>query len=196
VLKNEWDNFAPLFYSPPAAIGAYMLELGFEMILYAMIPMLIIAAADLLFTRWKYIEDLKMSKDEVKDERRMAEGDEKVKGEQRQKMMDVMGRRMMQKVPEADVVVTNPTHYAVALQYNPMESPAPVVVAKGVDGVAQNIKEIAREHNVPIREDRELARALYSSVEIGDTIPEELYRAVATLLAQIAKVRNKHQPRG
>jgi len=97
----------------------------------------------------------------------------------------------MKKVPEADVVITNPTHIAVALKYDPMQAPAPIVLAKGAGHVAEKIKEIARKHNVPIRENKPLARALYKSVEVGETIPEELYKAVAALLAQLYKYRKQ-----
>ena len=100
-------------------------------------------------------------------------------------------KRMMQEVPKADVVITNPTHIAVALKYNALEAPAPVVVAKGADRVAEKIKEIARENRIPIRENVPLARALYKSTEVGDMIPEELYKAVASVLASIWKLKPK-----
>jgi flagellar biosynthetic protein FlhB len=101
---------------------------------------------------------------------------------------------MLQNVPKADVVVTNPTHIACALRYDPLISPAPILVAKGLDHLAEKIKEIAREHKVPIRENKPLAQALYKSVEIGQTIPLELYQAVATLLAQLDKFRGRRRP--
>ena len=100
-------------------------------------------------------------------------------------------RRRMQEVPKADVIITNPTHIAVALKYNALEAPAPMVVAKGADFMAEKIKEIAREAGVPIRENKPLARALYKSVEVGDIIPEELYQAVAAILASLSKFRSK-----
>jgi flagellar biosynthetic protein FlhB len=161
------------------------------MTLYALIPMLILAFIDLKYTRWDYTENLKMTKDEVKDELKQAEGDPKVKAAVRQKMMQMSRRRMLQDVPKADVVITNPTHYAVALLYNRMEAPAPVVVAKGVDRLAEKIKEVARANQVPIRENKALARALYSQVEIGEMIPEELYKATAAILAQVWKIKGK-----
>ena len=106
-------------------------------------------------------------------------------------MMEAMSKRMLQDVPKADVVITNPTHIAVALRYNATEAPAPVVLAKGADHLAEKIKQAAREHNVPIRENVPLARALYKSAEVGDMIPEELYKAVATVLAAIWKLKPK-----
>ena len=134
-----------------------------------------------------------MTKAEVKDEMRQAFGDPVIKNKQKQKMMQFMQQRMMQSVPKADVVVTNPTHYAVALQYDPTICPAPVVLAKGVDKLALRIKDVAREHGVPIKENKLLARSLYSSVEIGEPIPEDLYKAVAAIIAEIWRLKGKIQ---
>jgi flagellar biosynthetic protein FlhB len=191
VLRAELPNMMPLFYQNASGLASYILFTSFKMIFYALIPMLIIAAVDWWYTRWDYGENLKMTKDEVKDERKQAEGDPIIKQKQRQKMLQAMARRMMKEVPKADVVITNPTHYAVALKYDPSIAPAPVVVAKGVDHLALKIKEIALENRVPIRENRPLAQALYKSVEIGDPIPTELFQAVATILAQLHKFKMK-----
>ena len=189
VLKNEFKNFLPLFYSTPEALGIYVLSSGYKMVCYALVPMLLIAIADLWYTRWKYEDDIKMTKDEVKDERRQAEGDPRIKAHQKRKMMEMMAKRMLADVPKADVVVTNPTHLAVALRYDITQAPAPQVLAKGADHLAEKIKEVAREHNIPIREDKPLAQALYKQVEIGEVIPEELYQAVAALLARLDKFK-------
>ena len=189
VIKGEMGHFSDLYYLDAWGITAYMLGMSAKMVLYALIPMLIIAAADLLYQRWQYADNLKMTKDEVKDERKQQEGDMFIKGKMRQKMMQMSARRMMQEVPKADVVITNPTHIAIALRYNSSEAPAPVVVAKGVDRVAEKIKEIARENKVPIRENKPLARALYKQTQIGDMIPAELFQAVAIILAQIWKTK-------
>jgi flagellar biosynthesis protein FlhB len=189
VLRDEFPNFMPLFYQTPDAIAAYLLSTGFKVVLYAMVPMILISIIDLWYSRWSYEENLKMSKDEVKDERKQAEGDPAIRSKQRQKMMEVMQRRMLESVPKADVIITNPTHIACALQYDPTFAPAPLLVAKGLDHLAEKIKEIAREHNVPIRENKPLAQALYKSVEVGDIISEELYQAVATILAQLDKFK-------
>ncbi len=191
VLKKEWDNLLPLFYQNADAIAAYMLSTGYRMLLYCLVPIILIAVADLFYTRWKYIEDLKMTKDEVKDERKQAEGDPVIRMAQKKKMFSMMQKRMMEQVPKADVVITNPTHFAVALRYNALEAPAPIVLAKGADFLAQKIKEIARENNIPIRENRPLAQALYKSVEVGEAIPEDLYQAVATILAEIYRIKGK-----
>jgi flagellar biosynthetic protein FlhB len=192
VIKNNMDKMLPLFHATPEAIAAKLLQLGYDMTFYAMLPMLVIAIADTWYTRWNYEEELKMTKDEVKDERKQAEGDPKIKQQQRTKMMKVMAQRMMKNVPKADVVVTNPTHLAVALYYDALEAPAPMVLAKGANRVAERIKEIALENNVPIRQNKPLAQALYSQVEIGEVVPEELYQAVAAILSRLDKFRKKY----
>lgn len=189
VLKNEFGNIMPLFYSSASTLASYILGTSMTMLWYTMVPMALIAIFDVWHTRKEYNDNLKMTKPEVKDERRNAEGDPEVKSKQKQKMMEVMGRRMLQNVPKADVIITNPTHIAVALQYNVLLAPAPIVVAKGADFMAERIKEIARENGVPIKENVPLARALYKNVEIGDIIPEALYQAVAAILAQLNKFK-------
>lgn len=189
LIWREHENFLPMFDATAEGVAAYMLEMALKLTCCALLPIVAIAIFDIWQSRYAYNEGMKMTKEEVKDERKNMDGDPIIKGKQRQKMMEVMQRRMLQSVPKADVVVTNPTHIAVALLYNSQQAQAPVVVAKGVDHLAEKIKEIARENNVPIRENVPLARALYKAVEIGDMIPEELYKAVATLLASIWKLR-------
>ena len=144
-----------------------------------------IAGVDYLFRRWEYEENLKMSKQEVKEERKQQEGHPLVKSAIRRRQREIAMKRMMAEVPKADVVITNPTHYAVALKYERGKMHAPKVVAKGADSVALRIKEIAIENGVPIEENPELARTLYETCDVGDYIPEELYRAVARILAKI-----------
>ena len=151
----------------------------------------ILALADLIFQKWKHKKDLKMSKQEVKDEYKNQEGDPQIKGQQKQRMRQAAQRRMMQAVPEADVVITNPTHFAVALQYDRNTSNAPVVVAKGADYLAFKIRDLAKENDVEIVEDKPLARMLYANVEVGDEIPPELYQAVAEVLAYVYRLQNK-----
>jgi flagellar biosynthetic protein FlhB len=189
VVKSEMARFPNLYDTDAGGLAVYLLTLGAKMTLYALVPMLCIAVFDFFFSKWQYNEGLKMTKDEVKDERKQMEGSPEIKNKQRQKMMQMMARRMMQEVPKADVVITNPTHIAIALRYNSLEAPAPVVLAKGADRVAEKIKEIAREHKIPIRENKPLARALYKQVEIGEMIPEDFFQAVAAILAQIWKTR-------
>ncbi|WP_045223046.1 flagellar biosynthesis protein FlhB [Desulfonatronum thioautotrophicum] len=191
VLKMESPKFIPLFYQDAVTVAGYMLTTGAKMVMFALVPMLIIAIADLIYTRWDYEEKLKMTKDEVKDERKQAEGDQTIKNKQKQKMMAVMQKRMMESVPKADVIITNPTHLAIALRYNPLEAPSPVVLAKGADYLAEKIRNVAKEHNIPIRENKPLAQALYKSVDVGQMIPEELFQAVASILAQLPKFRRR-----
>ncbi len=147
--------------------------------------------ADYAYQRWKFKDDMKMTKQEVKDEYKNTEGDPQIKGKQRQRMMESSQRRMMSNVPKADVVITNPTHLAVAILYDNTKDDAPRVVAKGEDYLAKKIKDVAKESNVPIVENKPLARALYATVEIDETIPPELYQAVAEILAVVYTNRNQ-----
>ena len=151
----------------------------------------IIGLADFGYQKWKHLHDLRMSKQEVKDEMKQSEGDPQIKGQIRQKMREGARRRMMQDLPKADVVITNPTHFAVAVKYDKETAEAPYVLAKGADYVAANIKEIAKANNIEIVENKPLARMLYYNVEIGDQIPPELYQMVAEVLAYVYSVKNK-----
>ena len=151
----------------------------------------IIGLADFGYQKWKHLHDLRMSKQEVKDEMKQSEGDPQIKGQIRQKMREGARRRMMQDLPKADVVITNPTHFAVAVKYDKETAEAPYVLAKGADYVAANIKEIAKQNNIEIVENKPLARMLYYNVEIGDQIPPELYQMVAEVLAYVYSVKIK-----
>ena len=168
-----------------ALVGTLIIDIGLKI----SIVYLIIGIADYAYQKWKFNDEMKMTKQEVKDEFKNTEGDPQIKGRQRRKMQEVSQRRMMQDVPKADVVITTPTHYAVALKYEAEVRPAPYVVAKGEDYLAQKIKEVARENNVEIVENKPLARMLYSNVDIGADIPPELYQAVAEILAVIFQKR-------
>ena len=148
-----------------------------------------VALLDFFYRRWEYEESLKMSKEEVKEERKQYEGHPVIKSAIRKRQREIATRRMMAEVPKADVVITNPTHYAVALKYERGKMHAPKVVAKGVDNVALKIREVAVEAGVPVEENPELARALYVSCEVGDFIPEEFYRVVAKILAKVYRQR-------
>ena len=178
-----------------AAIFSIVCSITFWMVIKMALAMLILALIDFLYQRHKHEQQLKMSRQEIKEEMKQQEGDPMVKGRIRRKMMEGAFRRMMQSVPQADVVVTNPTHLAIAIQYDPEASEAPIVVGKGQRLVAQRIKEIAREHNIPIVEDKPLARALFKSVEIGESIPPALYRAVAKVLGYIYRMQKRKLPR-
>ena len=152
---------------------------------------MVIAFLDYAYQKHKFKEDMKMTKQEVKDEYKNQEGDPQVKGKQKQRMQEASRRRMMQQLPEADVVITNPTHYAVAIKYDPDKYDAPYVIAKGEDFLAQKIKEIAREHDVEIVENKPLARMLYANVDIGGLIPPQLYQSVAEVLAFVYHLKGK-----
>lgn len=148
---------------------------------------LVIGFVDLVYQRIKFKQDTMMTKQEVKDEFKNTEGDPQVKGQIRRRMQEISRRRMMQQLPEADVVITNPTHFAVALKYEPNSGMAPVVIAKGADYLAFQIREKAKECNIEIVENKPLARILYNNVDIGMEIPPELYQAVAEILARVLK---------
>jgi len=150
-----------------------------------------IAILDYVYQRWKFRDDMKMTKQEVKDEYKNTEGDPQIKGKQRQRMREASRRRMMQQLPQADVVITNPTHYAVAIKYDPELYDAPFVVAKGADYLAAKIKEVAKENNIEVVENKPLARMLYANVEIGQIVPPELYQAVAEVLAFVYHLQGK-----
>ncbi|RMF52618.1 MAG: flagellar biosynthesis protein FlhB [Bacteroidetes bacterium] len=157
-----------------------------------LLVLLVLSGIDFAFEKWRYKEDLKMSQQEIKDEQKESEGDPKVKGKRRSLALKLARRaRLDHAVLKGDVVVTNPTHYAVVLRYDPSEAPAPVVLAKGIRKRALRIKELARQHGIPMVEDRPLARALYASVEENQQIPAELYQAVATILAEIYRQRRR-----
>ena len=162
-------------------MGSMIIELGIRIAAAYMI----IAFADLIYQRRKFNKDMMMTKQEVKDEFKNSEGNPEIKGAQKRRMMQASRRRMMQAVPQADVVITNPTHYAVAIKYDAAVSDAPIVVAKGSDYLAQKIKEIAKESNVEIVENKPLARMLFANVEVGEMVPPELYKAVAEVLAYV-----------
>ena len=154
----------------------------------------VIAVADYLYQRWEFMKQQRMTKQEVKDEYKQTEGDPMVKARLRQIRMERARQRMMQAVPTADVVITNPTHFAIALSYKPEEMAAPVVVAKGADKLALRIREVAQDHDVSIVENPPLARALYQSVEIDDPIPAAHYRAVAEVISYVFRLKRRTMP--
>ena len=168
-------------------IGDIIINTGLKISIVYMI----VGIADFAYNKHKFNNDMKMTKQEVKDEYKNTEGNPEVKGRQRQRMREASRRRMMQDVPKADVVITNPTHLAVAIKYEPEVHKAPVVLAKGEDYLAQKIREAARENHIEIVENKPLARMLYANVEIGNEIPPELYQAVAEILAMVYNMRNR-----
>ncbi|GAE36044.1 flagellar biosynthesis protein FlhB [Halalkalibacter akibai] len=153
--------------------------------------LLVLSIPDYLYQKYDHEKQMRMSKKDIKDEHKNMEGDPRIKSKRKQKQMEMAMQRMMQEVPKADVVITNPTHFAVALRYDEEKADAPFVVAKGVDFMAQKIKGIAAEHNVIMVENRPLARALYAQADIGDQVPEDLFKAVAEVLAYVYRLKNK-----
>ncbi|MFA5905293.1 MAG: flagellar biosynthesis protein FlhB [Desulfobacula sp.] len=190
-IKVEIPRITFLYDSSVALILVYMLKVSFWIFVKVCLIMLVVALLDYAYQKWKFLEDQKMTKKEVKDEMKQTEGDPLVKSRIRQLQHQAARKRMMADVPHADVVVTNPTHLAVALKYDGKTMDAPKVLAKGAGPVAENIRRIAKENNVPLVEDKQLARNLYSSVDIGGEVPMELYQAVAELLAYVYKLKGK-----
>ena len=166
-------------------------RIAFTILVEAAVALLVLAVPDYIFQRHQHRESLKMTKQEVKEERRMSEGDPLVRSRLRERMRELLTRNMMRNVPKADVVVTNPTHYAIALEWNRNTMDAPAVLAKGIDNIALRIRSIAEENGVPCMENKPLARALYTEVEIGDTIPEKYYEVMALILAEVYKMNGK-----
>jgi flagellar biosynthetic protein FlhB len=157
----------------------------------ACIALVAMGFADYAYQWWEFEKNLKMTKQEVKDEYKMIEGDPKIKQAIKQKQREMSQRRMMAAIPKADVVITNPTHYAIALEYKDKEMEAPVVLAKGKDLVAQNIKKKAAEHGIPMVENKPVAQALYMAVDVGDSIPEDMFAAVADILAYVYQMKQQ-----
>lgn len=168
-------------------VGMLVVNLGIRISLFYMI----IAFLDYIYQKVKFKNDMKMTKQEVKDEYKNQEGDPQIKSRQRQRMMEASRRRMMQQLPQADVVITNPTHYAVAIKYDQEIYDAPYVVAKGADYLAQKIKDVAKENHIEIVENKPLARMLYANVDVGGVVPPELYQAVAEVLAFVYHLQGK-----
>lgn len=190
-LKDQWPLIYKMYsYTLPqaiAVIGDTVISIGIRISVF----FAVIAVFDLFYQKWKFHQDMMMSKQEVKDEYKNSEGDPKVKSQQRQRMQQASQRRMMQDLPNADVVITNPTHLAVAIKYDKETHEAPVVIAKGADYLAQKIKETARMNSIEIVENKPLARMLYHNVEIGAEIPPELYQMVAEVLAYVYSLQGR-----
>ncbi len=190
VLKRKDDLFGLIGADPSTGL-AVIGNVVFEILISLCVLLIIIGIIDRKYQVWEYNKSIKMTKQEVKDEWKNIEGDPKIKGKIRSFQMKIMQQKMMTKVKEADVIVVNPTHFAVALMYNPDKVPAPVVVAKGVDFVAFKIREIAKNNGIPIVENKPLARSLYKLVEVDQIIPQELYTAVAEILHYVYSQKGK-----
>ena len=189
VVAGEIDTLLNLFYYDLWEGIAYTAMLVTTVGITVGLFYLIIAVADYAYNKRKHEKEIRMTKQEVKDEYKQTEGDPLIKGKIRQKMRETSMRRMMQEVPGADVVITNPTHFACAIRYDRLSLQAPVLIAKGADNLAMRIRDVASENEVVIVEDKPLARTLYAAVDVGDEIPAELWQAVAEILAYVYSIK-------
>jgi len=194
IIRKECSNYLPLVQQTEWQILAFIVKIGFKVAIWTSVAIFLIAVCDWIYQKYEYEKSLKMTKEEIKDEMRSAEGDPKIKGKIKGLQFQAVLRRIRQKVPEADVVITNPTHYAIALKYEEETMNAPFVVAKGARKLALRIRELAEEHGIPIVENPPLAKALYQAVEVGETIPEMFYQAVAEVLAYVYRLKHKVLP--
>ena len=186
--------FAKILHSAmqgPSDIAELAISGSVQIITLVAIVFGFMALADVLYQRWEHMKSMRMSKKEVRDEHKESEGDPQLKAKIRQVQMQQAQNRMMSDVPNADVVITNPTRLAIALTYEPGGAGAPRVVAKGRGHIAAKIRELARENNIPLRENKPLARSLFKQLEVGDEIPEELFEAIAIILAEVFRLKNK-----
>ncbi len=192
LVKSEIQEFPMLIHREVGQILVFIARVSLKVCFFVCVALIVLAIVDYIYQRWQYEQDLKMTKQEVKDEQKQTYGDPKVKARIRGVQMEMARRRMMEAVPEADVVITNPTRLAIALKFDAREMIAPQVLAKGAGHIAGRIREIAREHQIPVVEEKPLAQALYKMVEIGDYIPAELYRAVAEVLAYVYRLKGMY----
>ncbi len=190
-ISYEFESFFKLADMTVPQVAAIMGKLALKLALIIGAVMLAIAVLDYLYQKYEFEKSIRMSRQELKDEHKETEGSPQVRSRVRQIQMQMARSRMMQAVPLADVVVTNPVHLAVALKYEQSESEAPMVVAKGQRRIAEQIKQIAREHDIPIVEDKPLAQALFKMCDVGQFIPAQLYRAVAEMLAYVYRLKGK-----
>lgn len=189
LIKGEAQTLPLLIQMDVQEIWAFIGTISLRICLYTFLAMAAIAGMDYLFQWWQHQKDLRMTKEEVKEESRQTEGDPKVKSRIRSIQLEMSRRRMMDGVPDATVVITNPTHLAIALKYDSKNMQAPKVVAKGAGFIAERIKEIAKSNRIPIVENKPLARAMFKSVVVGADIPFEMYRTVAEILAYVYRLK-------
>ena len=192
-ITAELPKLFKLFTKPFLVGFNLVITIAFRVVIETAVILLIFSIFDYIFQKRLHMESLKMTKQEIKEERKTFETDPLIKSRMKERMREILKKNMMQAVPEADVVITNPTHYAIAMEWDKLKMPAPVIVAKGMNKIALKIKEIALESSVPVIENKPLARALYSEVEIGEIIPEKYYEVMATILANIYKLNEKRR---
>ena len=190
-LSSKYESVFLLADDTVGHILTFLMQVSGEVLLKVAVVLLFLAVADYAYQRWEYEKNLKMTKEELKEENKMTEGNPQIKARIKEIQRASSRRRMMTDVPEADVVITNPTHFAVALKYDPGNQVAPVILAKGKRKVALRIKEIAKAHNIPTVEDPPLARLLFRNGEVGKEIPVDAYQAVAEVLGYIYRMQNK-----
>jgi len=192
LVASEMLVFPSLMQRSVLDILVFIATIAFKIFFFVCLAMIVLAALDFVYQRWQHDKSLRMTKQEIKDERKQTEGDPKIKARIRSIQIEMAQRRMMEAIPEADVVVTNPTHLALAIKFDAKQMIAPQLIAKGSGFIAERIKEIAREHKVPLVEDKPLAQTMYKMIEIGDYIPVELYRAVAEILAYVYRLKGQY----
>ncbi len=188
-LKDKMVLIVEMMRMDAIKIGLVIWDLVYNLSIRISLILVVIGVVDFIYKRWQNEKDLRMSKEEVKEEYKLMEGNPQIKAKIREKQRMMAMSRMMQEVPKADVIITNPTHFAVAVKYDMNKFSAPYVIAKGQDLIAKNIRKVAEENNVTIVENKPLARELFASVDIGKTIPEDLYHAVAEVLAFVYKIK-------
>lgn len=191
VVKNNIKQLLTLLRADLASGSFFVAQLAVKILLYASILFFVFSIADYFFQRKQFMDSLKMTKQEVKEEYKELEGDPKIKSQIKQRMQTLLQQKAIRHVPEADVVITNPTHLAIALKYDNKIMEAPMILAKGADRMAERIKEIAGEHKIPIIENKPLARAIYKNVELGEMIPAEYYHAMSLVFAQVYAMNKK-----
>lgn len=190
-LRNICNQCISMLYGDVGAASAAILNDVIDLVIQLSLVFIGVAVIDYFYQRWDYERNIKMTKEEVKEEFKQLEGNPETKGRIRQLQRQMSRQRMMQKVPTADVVVRNPTHFAVALRYKPETDAAPVVVAKGQDYLALRIVKVAEKYRIPMKEDKPLARALYAAVDVGNEIPAEFYQALAELMAWVYRLKKE-----
>jgi flagellar biosynthetic protein FlhB len=190
VMKSHWKEIPPLMGFGVGQILSFMGFVALEIIYNVLLVMIFLSLLDFAFQKFTYMENLRMTKQEIKEESKETDGNPQIKQRIRTVQMEMARKRMMAAVPEADVIVTNPTHISIAIKYDTLNYAAPVVVAKGVGPIAMRIREIAKENNIPLVEDKPLARTLNKTVQVGQVIPASLYKAVAEILAYVYKLKH------
>lgn len=190
VIKSHWKEIPALMGFGVGQVLSFMGFVALEIIFNVLLVMIFLSLLDFTFQKFTYLENLRMTKQEIKEERKESDGNPQVKQRIRTVQMQMARKRMMSAVPEADVIVTNPTHISIAIKYDTENFAAPLVVAKGVGPIAMRIREIAKENGIPLVEDKPLARTLNKTVEVGQMIPASLYKAVAEILAYVYKLKH------